>query len=156
MPSATSGNDTRISGDRKMLRTPQILGYTAKAHPNIYQLGARSFDSDGASKTRLSGVLTAPTYYGKHQVASASAAAPFDEVPDDETSVESNDSTYVQSVATVRQEGRDAARNNNATAIDDDDKALDKVLDDILELSESSVNHSALVVKASGMFNLLF
>eukprot|EP00797_Seminavis_robusta_P026871 Sro498_g154910.2 (674) ;mRNA; r:16814-18835 len=86
------------SNDRPMLRTPQIVGYTTTHLTHSSSYSRASLDSYSSYN------------YSKPNVVPPLAHDPIPEDPVDEmpSDEESDDESYVQSVATVRQEGRDA------------------------------------------------
>lgn len=130
-----------------MLRTPQIIGYTAKTHPDIYSrasVGSHSTTHTMTSK-RLSsstfGIAPQRTMSVDESLASKPISeTPFDEIPeevsddDDSQHSGSDDSTLVQSVATLRQD-----RNSTTNVIESyqEQDALDAVLDAVLNQSDS-------------------
>ena len=172
MDSACATSITAIPGERPMLRTPQIHGYTAKAYPNIFQRASYDSNSTHSRSNYFDKPVeniapakatenTAPTKPAANSSFMMSATPLIankkrvEEVSDDASDDSSqhsygshgsnDDSTFIQSVATLVQEGREVRYTKpmlvENDAEDDADDRLDAVLDQILqsESAESSV-----------------
>lgn len=137
-------------GDKPMLRTPQIVGYAPKSYPNIYQrasVGSLSTSSSQYSKTAGLAVNTMPTR-SMSTDDSEGASTYVDKIPEEEYSDSESqhsgddDSTFVQSVATLRQDRPD--RLGYSPHVVEQDQRLSDVLDEILnaESTDSSTRGS--------------
>ena len=168
MDSACATSITAIPSERPMLRTPQIHGYTAKAYPNIFERA--SYDSNSThsrsnyfdkpmekiapAKSAENTVPAKPAVNNSFMMSATPLIANkkrVEEVSDDASDDSSqrsygshgsnDDSTFIQSVATLVQEGREVRYTKpmlvENDAEDDADDRLDEVLDEILQ-SESA------------------
>jgi len=163
--SVSTAGSTSLPGDRPMLRTPQILGYKAKTCLNIHQKASLSFDAHSVA-TQGTKVFhdTNPKYFvsasaepgldlvktpliNNKKAGSLLQQSPSDEETDmggddfSQQSYDSNDdSTFIQSVATVLKEGNDN-RHSNVAVVENDPQdnhaELDKILDAVLESSSA-------------------